>query len=170
MWKLLKWVINDNSCLISIINITNACINLEHWSSHFKQSTSIIILKLNNSLYDSPKSFQPIVLLNTLSKLIEKVIGERIQFHSIYNNFIYSYQFRGLKQRFTSNVNILLIYIIWLEWSKNIQTSTLAFGITQFFPLLNHWLIPLILDKVGFNLKISNFFSNYLVGKKTQYI
>ena len=41
---------------------------------------------------------QPIVLLNMLSKLIEKVIGERMQFHTIFNNFIHPYQFREFKQ------------------------------------------------------------------------
>ena len=46
----------------------------------------------------------------------------------------------------------------------------LAFDITQFFSLLNHQLLPLILDKAGFDPRISLFFSDYLVGKKTQYL
>ena len=129
--------------LTLIINITNACINLGHWPLHFKLSTSIIISKPNKSLYDSPKSFCPIVLLNMLSKLIEKVIKERIQFHTISNNFIHPHQFGGL------------------------QTSTLAFDITQFFPSLNHWLLSLVLDKVGFHSKVLTFFSDYWIGKKT---
>ena len=66
-WRLLKRFINDKFCLHFIINIANVCINLGHWSSHFKTLTSIIILKLNKSLYDSSKFFQSIVLLNTLS-------------------------------------------------------------------------------------------------------
>jgi len=39
----------------------------------------------------------------------------------------------------------------------------------QFFSLLNHRLLPLILLKAGFNSKISFFFQDYLVGKKTSY-
>ena len=35
--------------------------------------------------------------------------------------------------------------------------------------LFNHQLLP-ILDKVSFDLKISSFFSDYLIGKKTQYL
>ena len=75
-WKILKRVINIDDYLVSIVNIANAYINLEHWPLHFKLSTSIIILKPNKSLYNSSKSFCPIILLNTLSKLIEKVIGK----------------------------------------------------------------------------------------------
>ena len=45
----------------------------------------------------------------------------------------------------------------------------LAFDIAQFFPLLNHQLLPLILLKASFDLKISLFFQNYLVSRKTSY-
>jgi len=40
----------------------------------------------------------------------------------------------------------------------------------QFFPFLNHQLLPLILDKVGLDQKISTFFKNYLVERKTKYL
>jgi len=46
----------------------------------------------------------------------------------------------------------------------------LAFNIAQFFPLLNHQFLPLILVKAGFDSKVSNFFKNYLVGRKTKYL
>ena len=59
---------------------------------------SIIIPKPNKKSYDSPKDFQPIMLLNTTGKLIEKVIGERLQFQSISNKFIYQCQLEDLKQ------------------------------------------------------------------------
>jgi len=50
------------------------------------------------------------------------------------------------------------------------MTSTLAFNIIQFFPSLNHHILPLILGKAGFDPKVIYFFSNYLVGRKTQYL
>jgi len=53
---------------------------------------SIVIPKLNKSLYDSPKAF---FLLNILGKLIEKIIREMLQ--AISSDFIYSNQVRGLK-------------------------------------------------------------------------
>jgi len=35
--------------------------------------------------------------------------------------------------------------------------------------LLNHCLLTLILGKVGFDSRVVKFFSNYLIGRKTQY-
>ena len=76
-WKHLKVIINDSTCLKNFINIANTYIILGYWLSHFKISSSIIIPKPNKASYNSPKTFRPIMLLNTSSKLIEKVISER---------------------------------------------------------------------------------------------
>jgi len=48
--------------------------------------------------YNSSKYFCPIVLLNTLGKLIEKIISERLQFQVVSKNFIHPNQLEGLKQ------------------------------------------------------------------------
>jgi len=72
----------------------------------------VIIPKPNKPLYDSPKSFRPIVLLNTLGKLIEKVIGERLQYHVVNNNFIHPSQLGRLKFKLTIDTGVTLTYII----------------------------------------------------------
>ena len=142
---------------------------LDHWPLHFKISTSIIISKLNKESYDFSKAFRPIVLLNNLGKLIKKVIGKRLQFQSILNNFIHPSQLGRLKQRSTTNTSITLTHLICTRWVRNIMTSTLAFNIVQFFSSLNYHLLSCILSKAGFTPNIEQFFSNYLVGRKTQY-
>jgi hypothetical protein len=47
------------------VHIAEACVMVGYWPSHFKESTSVIILKLGKPSYSTPKSFRPIVLLNT---------------------------------------------------------------------------------------------------------
>ena len=159
-WRYLKRIVKNMACLNNFIDITNACIDIGHWPVHFKVLITIVISKPNKESYDSPKAYQPIVLLNTINKLFEKVIGKRLQFLSISNNFIYlcSCQLGGLKQWSTTDVDIALTYFIHMSWVKNLTISTLAFDITQFFPLLNHQLLPLILDKASFDPKITSFF------------
>ena len=98
----------------------------------------VVISKPNKNLYDLPKSFRPIVLLNTVGKLIEKVIGERLQFNMVVDNFIHPSQLGGLKFKSTIDVDIALTHIVRSGWVKNMSTCTLAFDIAQFFPSLNH--------------------------------
>jgi len=75
-WRYLKKIIKNKEYIDKLINIANTCIDLDHWPSHFKTSTTIIILKPNKTLYDSAILFHLIVLLNTTGKLFEKIIGE----------------------------------------------------------------------------------------------
>ena len=87
--------------------------NLGYWPSHFKRSMTIVIPKPNKQSYNSPKSFRPIVLLNTLGKLIEKVISKRLQFLTILNNFIHPSQLGSLKFKSMIDVGVALTHIIW---------------------------------------------------------
>jgi len=130
---------------------------------------TVIIPKLNKTSYDSLKSFKPIVLLNTVGKLIKKVIREKLQFTMTANDFIHSSQLGGLKFKSMTNVVIALTHIIQTGWVKNLSTSTLTFDIVQFFPSLNHYLLTLIMKKVGFDNHVISFFANYLIDRKTNY-
>ena len=113
--------------------------------------------------------FHPIVLLNTLGKLIEKIIAERIQFTVLKNNFIHPCQLGGLKFKSTTDVGVVLTHIVRSGWAKGKTTSTLAFDISQFFMSLNHGMLTSILSKAGLEIKVSKFFANYLVQRKTNY-
>ena len=129
----------------------------------------VVISKPNKQSYNSSKSFRPIVLLNTVGKLIEKVIGKRLQFQTASNNFIHPSQLEDLKFKSTTDVSVALTHIIHSGWVKNLLTNTLAFDIAQFFPFLDYHILTLILKKVGLDNYVVNFFANYLVGRKTNY-
>jgi len=109
------------------------------------------------------------MLLNTVGKLIKKVISKRLQFQTASNNFIHPSQLEGLKFKSTSDAGVALTHIICSSWVKNLSISTLAFNISQFFPSLNHQILTLILKKAGFDNYIINFFANYLIGRKINY-
>ena len=169
MWHYLKFILKQDDCLINIINIADTCINLGHWLSYFKCSSMVVIPKPNKLVYDQPKSFQSIVLLNTLDKLIEKVVTKKLQFLITKNDFIHLSQLGSLKFKSTTDTGVALTHIIRSGWVKNKTTSTLAFDIAQFFPSLNHCLFTLILEKVGLDSKVVSFFADYLIGRKTNY-
>ena len=169
MWWHLKTILKQDVCLTKIINIADACINLGHWPNYSKCSTIVVIPKLNKLVYDQPKSFYPIMLLNTLGKLIKKVVAERLQFLIVKNDFTHSSQLGGLKFKSTTDVDVTLTHIVQLGWVKNKTTSILAFDIAQFFLSINHHLLTLILEKAGLELKVALFFADYLVRRKTNY-
>jgi len=105
-----------------------------------------------------------------LGKLIKKVIGKRLQFQVMANDFIHPSQLEGLKFKSTIDAGVALMHIIYSSWVKNISTSILAFDIAQFSPSLNHCLLTHILQKAGLDIHIVNFFANYLIDRKTNYL
>ena len=169
-WRHWKLIIKDNICLSKIINIADACINLSYWPKYFKVSTTVIIPKPNKSSYDNPKTFQPIVLLNTFGKLVKKVIAERLQFIVASNNFVHLSQLGGLKFKSTVDAGVALTHIMQSGCVKGRTTSTLAFNIAQFFPSLKHRFLILVLEKAGLDPKVSNFFANYLIQRSMKYL
>jgi len=78
LWRHLKALILHNTCLAKLVYIANACIILEYLPSYFKSANTIVIPKLNKMLHNTLSFFQPIVLLNTTGKLVEKVISNRL--------------------------------------------------------------------------------------------
>jgi len=94
-WRHLKTLFSSDLCLEKIVNVTDTYINLEVWPFHFKTANTVIIPKPNKESYSTPKSFCPIVLLNTTGKLIKKVISNHLQFHMVDNGFLDPNQLGG---------------------------------------------------------------------------
>jgi len=158
-----------DECMTKILNIADTCFNLGYWPSHFKQSISIIIPKPNKSQYDTSKAFHSIVLLNTLGKLIEKVVSHHIQFQAVQSTVLHPNQLGGIIQRSTTDAGLFLTHTIRTGWIKHLKMSIVAFNIAQFFPSLNHETLTDIISLAGFDHKVVAFFRNYLTDRYTTY-
>ena len=141
-----------------------------HWLRHFKELLSVIILKPSKPSYSTPKAFRPIALLNTLEKLIEKMLSNRIQFDMIKHDLVHPNKVGGVRQCSTKDARSFLTHLVRMGWARGVKTSVIAFDIAQFFPLLNHDVLMAILCKQGFPPLVVNFFASYLVGRATSYM
>lgn len=61
-----------------LLNIMNSCFQLETFPEIWKRSKVLIIGKPNKASYNSLKSFRPITLVNSMSKILEKLILNRL--------------------------------------------------------------------------------------------
>jgi hypothetical protein len=169
-WQHLKFILVVPECEQVILELANACINTGHWPKHFKDSVSVIILKPNKPSYSAPKVFRPIVLLNTLGKLVEKMISNRFQFDMIKFNLVDLNQMGGVRQRSTKDAGLFLTHLVRTGWAAGMKMSVLAFDIAQFFPSINHQLLLVVLRKQGFHPRVVSFFESYLVERHTAYV
>ena len=56
----------------------NACLAIGYHVREFKDSTTIVLRKHQKPNYDTPKAYRPIEFLNTISKLLEKLVANRL--------------------------------------------------------------------------------------------
>ena len=172
-WSHLKDIVSNEECANLLLRLANACITYAHWPTHFKESVSVIIPKLGKPAYDTPKAFRPIVLLNTIGKLIEKMLSRRMQFDAVKHNVLHPNQLGGVIQRSTEDAGVFLTHLVRAGWAKNLKTSVIAFDIAQFFPSLNHELLVTILRRQGTGFPSPNsgfLFMDYLIGRSTQFL
>jgi hypothetical protein len=144
MWSHLKLLLADVETCTKVVDLANACFEQGHWPTIFKESSSVIIPKLGKLSYAAPKAFRPIVLLNTMGKLIKKCVLNRIQFDCVKYGVFQSNQFGGIMQRSTKDAGLYLTHLVKASWARGLKTSMITFDIAQFFPSLNHGMLMAI--------------------------
>ena len=112
IWWYLKVILANNTCAVGILSLANICLLLHHWPRHFKESVSVIIPKPGKPAYDTPKVFRPIVLFNTLGKLIEKMIARQLQFDAVKHGILHPNQLGGVAQRSTEDAGVFLTHLV----------------------------------------------------------
>jgi hypothetical protein len=108
-------------------------------------------------------SFCPIILLNTLGKMFEKMLSNRLQFEAAEHGVLHPNQFGGVCQNSTKDAGCFLTHVVRAGWRAKLKTSVVAFDLAQFFPSINHDVLLSILDKQGFAPEVVAFFRSYLV-------
>ncbi|KAF8626740.1 hypothetical protein AX14_011433 [Amanita brunnescens Koide BX004] len=139
------------------------------WPRWFKESVSVIIPKPKKSDYTAPKSYRPIALLNTLGKLLTKVIANRLQFDAAANRLLHDGQCGGIQKHATIDAGLALLDFINTNRERGWHVSACAVDIAQFFPSLNHHAATRVLSKLGFANRLVDLLGSYFEGHTTVY-
>jgi hypothetical protein len=169
MWRHLKCVVCDRYASCLFLWLANACLQSGYWPAEFKASTMVVIPKPGKLLYDTPKLFHLIVLLNTLGKMFKRMLSNRRQFEAAKHGVLHPNQFGGVCQNSTKDAGCFLTHVVQAGWHTKLKTSVVAFDLAQFFPSINHDVLLSILDKQGFGREVVVFFRSYLVDRFTCY-
>jgi len=93
-----------------------------------KESVSVIIPKPGKPSYSVPKAFRPIALLNTLGKLIEKMLSNRIQHDMIAYNIVQ--QIQTSSGGFVNDPLKMLVYTSHISSAQDgLEVSRLALSL-----------------------------------------
>ncbi|KAF8633041.1 hypothetical protein AX14_010780 [Amanita brunnescens Koide BX004] len=168
-WHHIKAVFDMEGVGEAICLMFNNVCDTGIWPRWFKESVSVIIPKPKKSDYTVPKSYRPIALLNTLGKLLTKVIANRLQFDAAANRLLHDGQCGGIQKHATIDAGLALLDFINTNRERGWHVSACTVDITQFFPSLNHHAATRVLSKLGFANCLVNLLSSYFEGRTTVY-
>ncbi|KAI0996003.1 hypothetical protein K3495_g12178 [Podosphaera aphanis] len=157
------------SLKMELTRIFNACTHHGYLPRKFKESITVVIRKPQKPSYNVPKSYRPIALLNTMGKLLEKLIANQIAKAAEKYNFLPDEQMGARPGRSTITAVELLteqIHSVWGEDKKRVA-SLLSLDISEAFDNVSHLrLIHTMRDK-GIPLRITKFVESFLADRTT---
>ena len=153
-----------------ILLLFDACVKFACYPPFFKQSVTTCIPKPKKPNYTKAKAFRPIVLLNCLGKLKEKMLACRMQFDGQKYGLMHPSQFGGAIQHSTQDAGTQLVHNIKQMWKQGINSTAILLDVSQFYPSINQDILARILKKQGFHKSLCDFMTDYLSNRKTQFL
>lgn len=136
-------------------------ISLTHWPASWKVATVVPIPKPNKP-HTNPTNYRPISLLNTMSKLAEKIILKRILKFNNKNKIIKPHQFGFRPKHNTIQQIVRIITDTTAEFNKNKVTAMVLLDLEKAFDKI--WIKGLThkLQSQGFPQLIVKIIHSYL--------
>jgi hypothetical protein len=147
-WSLLKkgWDrVKDH-----LVDVFNACFLLGHHLACWKEAKVVAIPKPDKPDYSLPKAHWPISLLETMSKLLEKVVAKRMQHDIVAHKLIFTNQFRGCAHSSCLDVGLTLLHDVQSAHRAGLKAGILPFDVRGFFDNVNHDRMMAILENLGY--------------------
>jgi ribonuclease HI len=117
-----------------ITTLFNGILNIGHYPQSWKNSQTIVLRKPGKPAYDAPKAYRPIVLLNTLAKLLSAIVAEDLSYLCEANNLLPTRAYGGRPGRITTDAIHSLTHRVKDAWRRGNVASILFLDIQSAFP------------------------------------
>ncbi len=116
-----------------VAHIFNVCLCLRHHPSFWCKVVVVVIPKLGKDDYLQAKAYQPISLIECLSKLLEKVVAKCLLFDADKHSLLPTSQFSTHAFSCTINAGLTLLHDIQTHMRTGDCCAALLFNIKGFF-------------------------------------
>ena len=153
----------------SIASLAESCFNIGFLPTSFCTSTTIVLRKDDKDDYSLPKAYRPIALLNTLAKVLEKLIAERLTSTLEEHSLLPPNQFGARKRRSVTTAISFISELARAAWHADPRNvvSILSLDLAGAFDNVSHDRLLETILKKGLPMWIHNIVRAFLKGRTT---
>jgi hypothetical protein len=148
---------------IPLSHIFNLSLASGEFPSKLKKCRVIPIFKSGNVL--ECDNYRPISLLSSISKILEKIVAEKLLHHLLSNDLLYQHQYGFLPKRSTEHNLIQIINYISEAINENMYCIGVFLDLKKAFDVCSHEILLKKLKKMGIEGVAHKWFTNYLQGR-----
>ncbi|KAF8714675.1 Reverse transcriptase (RNA-dependent DNA polymerase), partial [Rhizoctonia solani] len=166
-YQLLKWAFNASPEIF--IKLFNLCLEIGYHPTALRNCIIAPIPKPNRADMSTPKNYCPIALLETLSKLLEKVVTARLLHEAGEHALIPQAQFGGKDITSCTDAGLCMVHNIRAAWKSNKAALLLTLDVSGYFNNVDHSRLIYTLERLGYSTNICNWLKSYLSNRTAQF-
>ena len=148
-----------------LAHIFNLSLQKGIFPSRMKTSKTVPIFKNIDSRLD-PNNYRPVSIIDSWSKIFEKIISVYLLAFLFQNNFFYKYQFGFLKGRSTDQAVLQIINYITKSLNDGKLVAACFLDVQKAFDTVNHEILFAKLENAGIRGIALKWFKSYLSDRK----
>ncbi|KAM0664346.1 hypothetical protein ACQRIU_006929 [Beauveria bassiana] len=145
----------------------NACLEQGYCPAHFKETVTVALRKPGKEDYSQPKSYRPIALLNTLGKVLDGVIANRLAYLSDTFQLLPRRHTGGRKLTSTEHAMHMLLQLIHQAWAEGKVATLLLLDVSGAYDNVSHERLLHNLRKRRIDPKIVRWVASFLRDRST---
>jgi ribonuclease HI len=153
--------------LPSLHTLFNACLQHGYCPTHFKDTITVVLRKPGKDDYTQPKAYRPIALLNTLGKVMDAIIANRLSYLADVHRLLPSRHTGGRKLTSTEHAMHLLLQRIHQAWSEGKVASLLLLDVSGAYDNVSPERLLHNLRKRRVDRRITAWISSFLCDRTT---
>jgi hypothetical protein len=159
--KLIKFI--GSSIAAPLSHIFNLSLSTGIFPSKLKQCRVIPIFK--SGCPSECDNYRPISLLSSISKILEKIVAEKLIAHLLSNDLLYAHQYGFLPKRSTEQNLLQIVNYITEAINDNMYCVGVFLDLKKAFDVCSHDILLKKLKKMGINGIAHKWFTTYLQGR-----
>jgi retron-type reverse transcriptase len=151
-----------------LLTLMQASLNISHFPTSFKHTTTVILRKPGKSDYTKPKAYRPIALESTLGKIMESVIADVLSYLTETYELLPAYHYGGRPGHSAEDAMMEMSERIYDAWKRHNVYTTLFVDVAGAFNNVHHKRLIHNLQKRRVPVEIARWIQSFLQDRTTK--